>query len=1081
MRKRILKKSLAMFVAVLMVVSCMTTLLSFVSFAGEAPAANDTIEISHVNAYTWGAYYSQIIYGSGKTLNSAYDTDYAYWFVFEVQKIDGTLTVTKAFGPGVAKDKAMIAPDDGFFLLVFSNTGNATSWAAAGNLAVGDTLTADFDYTVNKSSETPIGTITIHRNYTGTNLAAGITAEEAADSVISSANKDCAILTDGVYANSDNNTSGVGMYYNKVHGEDTWVYQTLIYDLGDIKSIEGVRIQSFAKWGVWVSPQIRVYTSGNKTDWTLAKTIIPDGVDKATTILTTRADFGAIAQYVKFEFDFRSEGNMIGLAEIEILGGEAVTVSSNEMAFNASNLSKLADGSYAADAAEFGDARLVGFNWEGDYGYSYAAGAENGTHDFSAILDLGAVKGLTGIKIGAYKELASFVDLSTAVKVYLSNDGVNYVSSALGTWASTVDGLVASTDREAGLKGECIYTDSWVTRAVLNARYVKLVFTLTDPFIFLSEIEAVTTDAAGHAIDEVELKGVDEELLGETVVVITSATDGFVIEDVKDVEGEPYKFVYNSNLTWARWNVEKQAYVVTDNRINPWPDGHTGVVELDDDEILIAVQSAGSITYTGSPAKWVMWKLEVGTELHIYDDVITIGKTLSGQEQNTFFTEIDVDTTGWTLVNGTDNGVWQTALEEGVTRNENYYYNAYIDGSDAVVEIVYSGSLTGTDASFGNGNGTNFRLWYYVPGAKIGDVACTTYTTILDVSYTPSGVKDRFLNNTNPTGNTASVIYGYDVTEKPYTVESVVPFLQDGLYAKITVPLSVLGGTNAVELMLTVSNKDATLGNNALMSSDYIKPYLEWKTDKAICLYPEYPAGVTQLSDFDYLRGSEADLTDGDKHTDYAGWGDGITNALVIQNPAPTTDNGEISLLYNLGAVGHYNGFTVSLYRDYAVMIGTPKEVTISYSNDTINFTTIGTYTVSDSSATTATNGVIDLVCDFEQVVSAKYFKLNFNFSDDTWIYGATPAGGKIFFEFVALTEIKADYTAPAVQPATPVTLPEGAIGIDYAGYKHASFVSIVAGDGLTVAELTAKGNNGAAKDMNYAYNISNFHNTRSK
>lgn len=58
------------------------------------------------------------------------------------------------------------------------------------------------------------------------------------------------------------------------------------------------------------------------------------------------------------------------------------------------------------------------------------------------------------------------------------------------------------------------------------------------------------------------------------------------------------------------------------------------------------------------------------------------------------------------------------------------------------------------------------------------------------------------------------------------------------------------------------------------------------------------------------------------------------------------------------------------------------------------------------------------------------------------------------------------------VQPAELETLPEGAIVIDYAGYKHAAFTSIIAGDNQTVAELTARGNGGTAKDLNYAYNI---------
>ena len=58
----------------------------------------------------------------------------------------------------------------------------------------------------------------------------------------------------------------------------------------------------------------------------------------------------------------------------------------------------------------------------------------------------------------------------------------------------------------------------------------------------------------------------------------------------------------------------------------------------------------------------------------------------------------------------------------------------------------------------------------------------------------------------------------------------------------------------------------------------------------------------------------------------------------------------------------------------------------------------------------------------------------------------------------------------PAVkaQPDELVALPEGALTLDYAGYIHDAFFCILAGDNLTVNELTALGNNGAGKDMNY-------------
>ncbi|MBQ8324178.1 MAG: discoidin domain-containing protein [Clostridia bacterium] len=68
--------------------------------------------------------------------------------------------------------------------------------------------------------------------------------------------------------------------------------------------------------------------------------------------------------------------------------------------------------------------------------------------------------------------------------------------------------------------------------------------------------------------------------------------------------------------------------------------------------------------------------------------------------------------------------------------------------------------------------------------------------------------------------------------------------------------------------------------------------------------------------------------------------------------------------------------------------------------------------------------------------------------------------------------ECGASYTEPLpavkAQPDELVALPEGALTLDYAGYIHDAFFCILAGDNLTVNELTALGNNGAGKDMNY-------------
>ena len=73
---------------------------------------------------------------------------------------------------------------------------------------------------------------------------------------------------------------------------------------------------------------------------------------------------------------------------------------------------------------------------------------------------------------------------------------------------------------------------------------------------------------------------------------------------------------------------------------------------------------------------------------------------------------------------------------------------------------------------------------------------------------------------------------------------------------------------------------------------------------------------------------------------------------------------------------------------------------------------------------------------------------------------GASPYEFAIFNMFTELELLG--------EPAS-VELPEDAIILDYAGYVHDSFFEIVAGDNMTVADLTALGI-GASKDMNYFY-----------
>ena len=189
-----------------------------------------------------------------------------------------------------------------------------------------------------------------------------------------------------------------------------------------------------------------------------------------------------------------------------------------DVKYNYPSLAKLVDGVYADDATEFSDSRLISFQWEN---FSKDEGAQNGTKEFSLILDLAEEKLVTGVKLGAYKDLNSYINLP-GVKIYLSNDGVNYVSMQNAGWASTVTGLVDATERTSGLKGGCTLSVNWAVRALLKARYVKVVLTMDDEWVFLSEFEAITAaEGTGAPVDQVRLSGVNTKLVNECVVILT--------------------------------------------------------------------------------------------------------------------------------------------------------------------------------------------------------------------------------------------------------------------------------------------------------------------------------------------------------------------------------------------------------------------------------------------------------------------------------------------------------------------------------------------------------------------------------
>ncbi len=250
-------------------------------------------------------------------------------------------------------------------------------------------------------------------------------------------------------------------------------------------------------------------------------------------------------------------------------------------------------------------------------------------------------------------------------------------------------------------------------------------------------------------------------------------------------------------------------------------------------------------------------------------------------------------------------------------------------------------------------------------------------------------------------------------------------------------------------------------------------------------------------------------LTDGVSDVTESWFNGANGKSVLVANTNCKNAGMDVTVLYALDETKKINGVSLSFFHEAVTMIGYPEgKATVLVSTDGENYTEVGKFELVNAGLSTNSYGTVKNEFGFD-AVEAAYVKVLFTVGSNAEVLGETPSDGKIFWEFVALTEVTVDeythehsYTAvvtaptlsktgyttytcecgdtytsdvvPAVkaQPDTLVSLPDGAIAIDYAGYKHDAYVSIVAGDNLTVSDLTALGNNGIAKDMNYAYII---------
>lgn len=274
------------------------------------------------------------------------------------------------------------------------------------------------------------------------------------------------------------------------------------------------------------------------------------------------------------------------------------------------DLSKLIDGQDGMAATAFSDASLLAFE---NTGFAHTDGVDaalSATVEF--VYDLGEVKSLKGLFMNFFKDTNSMVAVPS-VHFYVSVDGKDYYHMNA---ASAVNG-----DSADELKTVSLATP--VNRAVVTARYIKAVATFKNGWFFASEIGYDAEE--GGTAPEGPYPYVDSNS-GSYGVGVYTTPGSYDLSQATDVN----KFS-NAQIVVATYDAAKGAYVIRYDKVNPWPGGHTDVIALADGEILIAVNTGGTIpaTFEGdsnatSSLKWLLRGMKEGDYVVLDTDASTV-------------------------------------------------------------------------------------------------------------------------------------------------------------------------------------------------------------------------------------------------------------------------------------------------------------------------------------------------------------------------------------------------------------------------------------------------------------------------
>lgn len=314
------------------------------------------------------------------------------------------------------------------------------------------------------------------------------------------------------------------------------------------------------------------------------------------------------------DFDDHKTVTSAGFTASKAVSSVTATVKDGKVAIPAAEkLALLCDGNKALDAAAFSDAGLVSFE---NKGFAHADGADaavEATVEF--VLDLGTVMPVGGAYINVFKNSDSMIALPSAV-FEGSIDGDCYYDLNVGK-------AVSAKDDAAELKTATLSAD-FTTRGGLYLRYIKVTATFKNGWIFASEIGTIAPLEGTNVHAPEGAYAYTEHLVPNPGIGVFTSADGEIDLSVNDAaSGKLFK---NSQIMVGKYVKDIDAYIITRNDVNPWPDGHTGTSTIASDEILVAISTAGNAPSKGgdefSGCKWVARGLDLGDYIDLDNGVL---------------------------------------------------------------------------------------------------------------------------------------------------------------------------------------------------------------------------------------------------------------------------------------------------------------------------------------------------------------------------------------------------------------------------------------------------------------------------